>query len=178
VYVPAWISGLGRFEGISALGRVTLSAGFYFPLYVFAATGEELGWRGVLVPSLARIADARLVALLPGAIWALWHYPNILLFSSKTETPLVFVLPCFSLMLIGLGVFLSWLRLASGSVWPAAAFHGLHNALVYGIFDRVTGHGALTAYLTTEYGIGLAAAGAVVGCLFWPRLRASLHVKD
>jgi uncharacterized protein len=171
VYVPVWIFGLGGFAGASRLGGVVLSAGVYFPFYMLAATGEEVGWRGVLVPNLARFADARLVAFLPGAIWALWHYPNLLLFGSS-GTPLLFGLICFSLMVIGHGVFLSWLRLASGSVWPAAVFHGAHNALVYGIFDRVTEPGALTAYITTEYGVGLSAAGTVIGYVFWPRLRS------
>ena len=80
-----------------------------------------------------------------------------------------------SLMLIGQGVFLSWLRLASGSVWPAAVFHGVHNVLTYSVFDRVTGADAL--YVTTEYGAGLAITGAVIGYLFWPRLRSSLCIR-
>jgi membrane protease YdiL (CAAX protease family) len=177
VYVPSWffgswVLGLGGFAGVSRLGSAVLSAGLHFPLYLFAATGEELGWRGVLVPNLARFADARVVAFLPGAIWALWHYPNMLLLGTL-GTPLLFALICFSLMVIGHGVFLSWLRLASGSVWPAAVFHGAHNALVYGVFDRVTEPGALTAYITTEYGIGLSLAGAVIAYLFSPRLLSS-----
>jgi uncharacterized protein len=174
VYVPVWVLGLGGFAGISKLGRFILSAGVHFPLYLFAATGEELGWRGVLVPNMARIADARLVAFLPGAVWAVWHYPNILLFGNP-ETPLLFSLACFTLMVIGLGVFLSWLRLASGSVWPAAVFHGTHNALIYGVFDRATDPRAVTFYITTESGVGLSLASAAIVCLFWPRLRAYLH---
>ena len=176
VYVPVWIFGLGEFAGISRLGRAVLSAGLYFPIYLLAATGEEVGWRGVLVPNLARCADARLVAFLPGAIWAVWHYPNIVLFGSST-TLLPLALICFSLMVIGHGVFLSWLRLSSGSVWPPAVFHGAHNALVYGIFDRATEPRDLTFYITTEYGVGLSLAGVVIGYLFWPRRRASLRVK-
>jgi uncharacterized protein len=175
VYVPAWITGLGEFAGFSRLGRAVLSAGIYFPLYLFAATGEELGWRGVLVPNLARVMDARLVAFLPGAIWAVWHYPNIVLFG-HSDTPLLFALICFSLMVIGHGVFLSWLRLASGSVWPGAVFHGTHNALVYGVFDRATVPRTLTFYITTEYGLGLTLAGLVVGYLFWCQLRLSPRV--
>jgi uncharacterized protein len=174
VYVPVWIFGLGNFAGVSRLGAALLSAGLHFPIALLAAAGEELGWRGVLVPNLARVAGARLVAFLPGAIWALWHYPNILLLDNS-GTPLPLALICFSLMLIGQGVFLSWLRLASGSVWPAAMFHGVHNALVYGVFDRITGSDAL--YMTTEYGTGLAIAGAVIGYLFWPRLRSFLCVR-
>jgi membrane protease YdiL (CAAX protease family) len=176
VYVPVWIFGLGGFAGVSRLGAAVLSTGLHFPLALFAAAGEEVGWRGVLVPNLARVADARLVAFLPGAIWAVWHYPNILIFGTF-GTPLLLALICFSLMVIGHGIFLAWLRLASGSIWPAAVFHGAHNALIYGVFDRVTDTRSLTPYVTTEFGVGLSLASVIIGYLFWPRLRASLHAK-
>jgi uncharacterized protein len=174
VYVPVWILGLGEFAGLSRLEGAVLSAGLHLPLYLLAAMGEEVGWRGVLVPNLARTADARLVAFLPGAVWAVWHYPDLLLLGHPA-TPMPLALIFFSLMLIGHGVFLSWLRLASGSVWPAVVFHGVHNAVIYSVFDRVTGPVAL--YVTTEHGIGLAIASAVIAYIFWPRLRVLL-VRD
>jgi uncharacterized protein len=42
---------------------------------VAAATGEEIGWRGFLVPELAKILPFSGVALVSGLIWASWHYP-------------------------------------------------------------------------------------------------------
>jgi membrane protease YdiL (CAAX protease family) len=176
VYVPVWVFGLGEFAGVSGLGVAVLSAALHFPLALFAAAGEEIGWRGVLVPNLARVADARLVAILPGAIWAVWHYPNMLIFGTS-GTPLLLALICFSLTIIGHGVFLSWLRLASGSVWPAVVFHGAHNILIYGVFDRVTVRGPSAFHITTEFGVGLSLSGVVIGYFFWPRLRRSLRVK-
>jgi hypothetical protein len=116
------------------------------------------------------------VAFLPGAIWAVWHYPNMLIFGTS-GTPLLVALIFFSAMVIGHGIFLAWLRLSSGSVWPGAVFHGAHNILIYGLFDRVTDPRPPAFPITTEYGAGLALAGAVIGCLFWPRLRASLRAK-
>jgi membrane protease YdiL (CAAX protease family) len=125
-YVPVWIFGLGGFAGASRLWIAVLSTAVHFPPALFAAAGEEIGWRGVLVPNLARVADARVVAFLPGAIWAVWHYPNMLIFGTS-GTPLLVALIFFSAMVIGHGIFLAWLRLASGSVWPGAVFHGAHN---------------------------------------------------
>src|SRR6185437_13432461 len=47
---------------------------------VVSALGEEIGWRGLLVPELARVTTFTKTALISGAIWASWHVP-ILLFA-------------------------------------------------------------------------------------------------
>jgi membrane protease YdiL (CAAX protease family) len=172
VYLPVWMFGLGGFGGAAALGPTALSALMHVPVYLLAAAGEELGWRGVLVPNLARTAGSKTIALLPGAIWALWHYPDILFFDYNVGTPIIFALTCFSISLIGAGAFLSWLRLASGSIWPAVVFHGVHNSVFLGIFDRLTDPKAVTLYITSEFGIGLSIASAVIGCLCWFKLQS------
>ena len=41
---------------------------------VAAGTGEEIGWRGFLVPELAKVLPFTGVALVSGLIWASWHY--------------------------------------------------------------------------------------------------------
>ncbi len=171
IYVPVWIFGLGQFGGGEVLFAGLLSALSGLPLHLFFAAGEEIGWRGVLVPNLARAAGFKYVAVLPGAIWALWHYPDILFFGYNAGTPRVSALACFSVALIGLGVFLSWLRLASNSVWPAVIFHGAHNSIIWRAFDHATGRGAMTGYVATEFGLGFAIAGAVVGYLCWTALQ-------
>jgi len=40
------------------------------------ALGEEIGWRGFLVPQLASVTSFTKTALISGLIWAVWHYPN------------------------------------------------------------------------------------------------------
>jgi uncharacterized protein len=172
VYVPVWVLPVGRFSGVPILAAAVLSAGLHLSMHLFFAAGEELGWRGVLVPNLARVADTGYVAFVPGAVWALWHYPDILFFGYNAGTPLPFALVCFSVSLIGQGAFLSWLRLTSGSIWPPIIFHGVHNSVIPGLFDRVTEPAALTLYITTEFGVGLSVASAVIGYLSWTRLRA------
>ncbi len=171
IYVPVWIFGLGRFGGSAVLFAGLLSALSHLPLHLFFAAGEEIGWRGVLVPNLARAAGVKSVALLPGAIWALWHYPDILFFGYNVGTPPLFALTCFSIALIGLSVFLSWLSLSSNSIWPAIIFHGVHNSVIWRAFDHATGRGGMTVYISTEFGLGFSIAGAVVGYIYWTRLR-------
>lgn len=40
-----------------------------------SAAGEEIGWRGFLVPVLAQRFNFTGIALASGLIWALWHFP-------------------------------------------------------------------------------------------------------
>ena len=49
-----------------------------------SALGEEIGWRGFLVPELAKQMSFTKLSLLSGVIWAAWHSP-LLLFADYNE---------------------------------------------------------------------------------------------
>ncbi|MFC8193617.1 CPBP family intramembrane glutamic endopeptidase [Cellulomonas sp. NPDC057328] len=91
------------------------------------ALGEEIGWRGWLLPALLPLGTWPAL-LVSGAVWGLWHAPLILLGYNFGRTDAVGVL----LMVGGCvawGVLLGWLRLRSGSLWPAVVAHGSLNAV-------------------------------------------------
>jgi membrane protease YdiL (CAAX protease family) len=92
-------------------------------------------------------------------------------------TPGWYAVPCFAAMVVALAVVLAWLRLRSGSVWPAAILHASHNLFVQGFFDQVTVDTGPTKWLTGEFGAGLALAFIAVGWIFW-RERASIEVPN
>ena len=143
---------------------VMASAGVLLSLV--SATGEEIGWRGLLVPELAKITSFRNTSLISGAIWALYHAP-LLIFAdyNSGSTPLWFSLTCFTLMVFGLSFIMAWLRLSSGSLWPAALLHATHNLFVQGVFDTATLDRGFTRYVTTEFGIGIALTVALAAWL-------------
>ena len=91
------------------------------------ALGEEIGWRGWLLPKLLPLGPVPAI-LISGVIWGLWHAPLVLLGYNYPGVPgWLGVLTMIGMCTVIGGVF-GWLRLRSGSVWPAALAHGSFNA--------------------------------------------------
>jgi membrane protease YdiL (CAAX protease family) len=172
-YVVVWILGLGAFSaeglpaGYSLPSFLAINATAGMVLSLSAALGEEIGWRGFLVPELARVTSFTGTALLSGAIWTAWHTPLILFADYRSSAPVWIALACFTVMAVGISFAFAWLRLRSGSLWPAALMHASHNLFIQQIFDPLTQDTGITAYITGEFGVALAIAAIVVAYTFW-----------
>lgn len=104
------------------------------------ALGEEIGWRGFLLPRLCRFGQWP-ATILTGVIWGLWHAPVILLGFNYPGLPPVEALACMVIGGVLLSVLFGWLRLASGSIWPSAIAHGCVNAVAgLGVLLVAAGH--------------------------------------
>lgn len=90
------------------------------------AFGEEIGWRGWLVPALRPLGTWPAL-LLTGVIWGIWHSPVILLGYNFGRTDITGVLFMIG-GCVAWGILLGWVRLRSASVWPAVIAHGSLNA--------------------------------------------------
>ncbi|GAB3563537.1 CPBP family intramembrane glutamic endopeptidase [Spelaeicoccus albus] len=88
--------------------------------------GEELGWRGWLLPTLRPLGTWPAL-LVTGAIWGFWHTPLILLGYNFGLTNWYGVLLMIAASMI-LGILIGWLRLRTASVWPCVFAHGAANA--------------------------------------------------
>ena len=133
------------------------------------ALGEEIGWRGFLLPRLVERTGFTIGCLLSGCIWAVWHYPGLLFADYNSGTKPAFALTCFTLMVIADSYILGWLRLMSGSLWPAAILHASHNLFIQAIFDRITAPAGNALYVTTEFGFGLVLSIGAFAVYFWTR---------
>jgi CAAX protease family protein len=166
-YAAVWIFDFGGID----LGRFKTNAFRFVTLGLVInmafALGEELGWRGFLVPKLAERLSFTGTALVSGIIWATWHTPLIIFADYNGGTPTLYSIACFVVMVVGISFPLAWLRLRSGSVWPAVLLHASHNLFIQGFFDVVTVDTGVTKYLLSEFGAVLALTAAITGWLFW-----------
>jgi len=113
-------------EGMMPLIVLSL---FLDPVLNFLPTlGEEYGWRGYLQAKLLGRFGLLWGLVLTGAVWGVWHAPLILMGYNYSHHPDAVGVGMFTLWALLVGFILSWLRLRSGSVFPAALGHGAINA--------------------------------------------------
>jgi membrane protease YdiL (CAAX protease family) len=147
--VPAW-----AVAPVFALLVCTLALG----MNLLAATGEEIGWRGLLLPELARLTSARRAAIASGLIWALWHWHGILWNGYNAGADPLYSLAMFTLMIVLVSVGMAWLTLRTRSFWPAVIVHGGHNAFIQGAFEPLTVRPDTGQWITGEWGVALPVA--------------------
>lgn len=118
---------LAKLPSIGVVAAIsTLQIVIATPFVAVLALGEEIGWRGWLLPKLMPLGTIPAL-IISGVIWGLWHAPLILLGYNYGSTPGWLALLCMSAMCIVVGSVLAWFRLRSGSVWPAALGHAAFN---------------------------------------------------
>lgn len=163
-YGLAWIAGFTRFQWTSvgspygswgpenllglSIYRMSPWAGFIVRLlacllFAFAgclqSLGEELGWRGYM---LTRLFDAKipLPVFWNGLVWGLWHIPYFVFLTSSRDLPERRSISLFFFVAgtIAGAYLLSYLRLRSGSIWPAVLAHASGNVVFLWAFDGFT----------------------------------------
>jgi uncharacterized protein len=148
----------------AATGNVKLELGHTSPLVFAGATvavvalasieaiGEELGWRGFLLPRLADLGRVR-AGLLGGLLWAVWHAPLIYIAGAYHGGAGPLYMVTFTVTIVAMGFFANELRMASGSSWPAVLFHGAHNGILFQFGVLAVGSTGLLAGIGEESGI-------------------------
>jgi CAAX protease family protein len=186
-YVIVWITGLGGFGNPDFVKQFTQTMNLRAPAWVSvgigvflmcafgllgsltSALGEEIGWRGFLVPELARTTSFTTTALISGIVWALWHYPVLIWGDYNAGTSTWYALICFTALVISGSVIFAWMRLKSGSLWTGAMLHASHNLFVQAIFTPLTRNTGKTAWYVDEFGAVLPAVMIVFAIYFWRR---------
>ena len=171
MFGTAWVTGIAPF---SDSGAVRVFSTAFVPLFLelllfncFAAAGEELGWRGLLVPELDRFMGFTELALLSGAIWTSWHFPLIVFGTYHGTGSLASSMAVFIPSVMGAAVVLAWLRLASGSVWTAILFHGFWNFFIQQFYPLLTTTTEAGNRMLGEFGWFVALAYVVLAVIFW-----------
>src|SRR5437016_3041241 len=151
VYLITWITGLGGFN-MSILPKVAADFGWqnFSPsltlvLFVLVtatlgmvgklsrALGEEIGWRGFLVPELAKVVGFPGIGLISGLMWAFYHFPVLLFANYNAGAPAWYSATCFTISVVSDSFIMAWLTLRARSLWPAAILHASHNLFIQSI---------------------------------------------
>jgi membrane protease YdiL (CAAX protease family) len=161
-YAIIWITGLGKFNGGDGFISTLLSGATLGVLQtMLLALGEEIGWRGFMTPQLAKLTSFNKTALIGGVIWGLWHVPIIIFGGYNNGAPVWYSILAFFVLIISMNFVFTWLRLASGSIWPTVIMHGAHNTFIQSIYEPVTENTGSTQYFSDEFGAVLAVIGVI-----------------
>ncbi len=124
-----WATPLASFV-VPQSGIVDTVIQFLIRVILFTLTfalAEEIGIRGYLPPKLLRLGRTRALAL-SGLVFATWHMPLILLTPVFPVGNKLISLPLFYGTVVVASFVYGYLRLYTGSVWPASLAHAVHNA--------------------------------------------------
>lgn len=177
VYGSVWITKIG---GVS-LNRLTqvyhrpigtvmvIISTVLFLFNLFAALGEEIGWRGFLTAELLKNYSYVKTSVICAFIWFAWHCPMVILSGYHAKgTPMWYNLIVLVICTTAFTFITVWIKVKSGSLWTAAVFHACHNMLSQQVFDVITIDYGKTKYITSEFGVGLALFYVIcaVVCIF------------
>jgi uncharacterized protein len=188
-YLIVWIFGLGGFpnhnflRGLVGTMGLRVSPAASTVIYVLLVgtfgligslshtLGEEIGWRGFLVPELVKTTSFTTTALITGVVWACWHYPILIWGDYNAGTPTWYGLTCFTVLVFGASFIFAWMRLKSGSLWTGAILHASHNLYIQAILTPLTTNTGKTAWFIDEFGVVLPLVVLLFAIYFWSRRR-------
>ena len=115
----------GKMAAASCMQAVWMSL-----IMAFNTFGEEYGWRAYMNPKLLNLTNKPVTIIVGGILWGVWHAPlTVVGHNFGTDYPgfpwLGIVL--MSAFCILTGMFLMWLTLKTGSIYPAAIAHSANN---------------------------------------------------
>lgn len=187
VYTFVWITGIGGISfdnffhkqqgiGIPFQFMIFASAGLFGSLC--SAIGEEIGWRGFLVPELSKMYSYTKTSLITSLIWAVYHYPLLIFMDYNNGVSKVSSIIFFTISVTAISFTTTWLRLKSGSLWTGAILHASHNLFILNFFDLITIDYGKTKYITTEFGAGLALIYTIIAIYCWKNSRKLPYLKS
>lgn len=144
---------LARFWGVPVpIGSIGRSAEYpELPLWaywgavlIFYGFGEEIGWRGFLLPMLQSRLHPVAATLIVSVIWALWHWPLFLFSPGLSGLDIGGIIGWLMSLVTG-AFLLTWLfNRSGGSVLITAGFHATMDVAFLGPSEVMMIVGALT----------------------------------
>ena len=128
---------------------------FIVPFFLFdaIANGEEIGWRGYVLPRLQAKHNALVSSLILGVIWGFWHFPKFLAPGNDSSFAL------FMVKVMADAILYTWLfNNTKGSLLLTTLFHASGNTagVFLPIVNTVTGSNTSTLILQVLLQIAVA----------------------
>jgi membrane protease YdiL (CAAX protease family) len=134
--------------------------------------GEEIGWRGYMLPRVQQLTSRRRAALATGFAHGCFHLPLILIATTYDEFgSRWFVAPMVVAVLTAGGVFYAYLWDRTHSVWPVSLAHGTVNLAFGWGAAAVVGSQTTLAYVAGESGLATFAACALLATVLLVRAK-------
>ena len=124
------------------LGMTILGVLFLFAFHIFpgSALGEEIGWRGFVLPRLQARHSALKASLIIGILWGCWHLP--LWLRGNESHPISLFVP-FVIAVIASSVMYTWLyNNTGGSLFLMVLFHAASNLPITILISPMGSRGA------------------------------------
>ena len=128
-------------------------------LYEMFTNGEEIGWRGYLLPRVQSRYSPLVATLIVAAVWAAWHFPKFLVVPATYNYPLW-------LWLVDIGakaVLATWVfNHANGSLLLTTLLHASWNTAALCLPVLPTAHGDAGPFTVAVALTAMAAIGVIV----------------
>ena len=135
--------------------------------------GEEIGWRGYLLPRMQQLTSKRRAAVLTGFVHGCFHLPLILLATTyNTEGSRWVAAPVAVAVITAGGVFYAWIWDSAKTVWPVAIAHNTVNTVFsLGSAAVVATGGTTVAYVAGETGFATLAVCVIAAAVLLRKAR-------
>ena len=132
ILLTAWLTGVpadykhSMIRDFVPLDWPLLSMIIPWILFEVFTNGEEMGWRGYVLPRLQAKYNALISSLIVGVIWSIWHIPKFLGTGFNSERSFLW----FTVAHLALAILYTWLYNNShGSLLLVTLFHASGNTV-------------------------------------------------
>ncbi|HKP15790.1 MAG TPA: CPBP family glutamic-type intramembrane protease [Gemmatimonadaceae bacterium] len=186
--IPQWLA-LGAWQAATGaelqpidLSHAVSAWAYTTVLGALILAGEEVGWRGFLLPRVQQRVRPLAAALLVGLLWALWHFPAWFVANRAATGSASRTLQIVALSTVGtlaLSVIVTWIfNAARGSILLAMLFHGSQNASMNLIYDVIGPREVLAARYLAASTLAVTLLAAVIALGNWRRQRPSQYLSS
>jgi membrane protease YdiL (CAAX protease family) len=152
------------------LFQLIMTASISFIVLLPSVLGEEIAWRGFLVPELSKSMSFTYVALVSGFLWSVWHWPLMIMgLYGNDVTPLAYQLVLFTVFIMANAMIMTYLRYKTNSLWTAVIYHMSSNVFLQKLFTPITEENANSSWYLDEFGVVLPLVVLIAAIYFWKK---------